>query len=161
MRSLIATAPRQGRAPRLLSVLLPAGGLLAGQGGLAAVSAPAQGSAAAPRRDPRSHHHGAVILDLQGTGTNGYYVTWSSSSRQQWEHDIYREVVHVQGSQVVVDQGPVRFIGNGSDEAQEPVAAAIDPRTGRILTAFEDGSGSTIDVRAQLHHADGSVIRAN
>ncbi len=117
----------------------------------------------AANADPREYNHGAVVKSfMDDYGEIKYYVTWSSSYGTAWEHDIYREVIHFEWGELQIDDGPKRFIGNGSDEAQEPVSAAINEGGGNIvLTAFEDGSGASVDVRGQLHNIDGTVIKSN
>ena len=109
--------------------------------------------------DPRETNHGIVSLPFTAAGRTGYYVTWSSASTA-WEHDIYRQIVHFENGLLTPDTAPQRYIGNGADEAQEPVSAAINS-DGVILTAWEDGSGDSVDVRGQLHRPEGSIIRAN
>ena len=62
----------------------------------------------------------------------------------------------------MVTDGPERYIGDGgNDEAQEPVSIAFDPINNLFISTWEDGSGSSIDVRGQIHTSDGSIIREN
>ena len=113
--------------------------------------------------DPRARNHGICIEKFTNAGDVKYYLTWSSSFGVDWEHDIYNQTIHFENGNLIVDSPPTRYIGNGADEAQEPVNCAIDDENGGdiILTAWEDGSGSTIDVRGQLHNSDGSITKAN
>jgi len=112
--------------------------------------------------DRRRKHHGAVVEPFQDAGVTRYYVTWSSSAATPYEHDIYRAIVHFDTGVLQIDDGPTRFIGNGTDEAQEPVSASVaESAGGVVLTAWEDGSGPTIDVHAQLHLPNGTVIVPN
>ncbi len=115
--------------------------------------------------DPREKSHSFVIVPFVENSRHRYYLTWASSSGSvdgHWQHDIYREIVffdEMGGLKVAED--PKRFIGNGRDEAQEPVSAALNPAANTILSVWEDGSGSSVDVRAQLHRPDGSVVKKN
>lgn len=108
--------------------------------------------------DPRQHNHGVCIVPFQQTSLQKYYITWSSSHGEAWEHDIFSEIVTFQNGKIQRGNGPRRYIG--SDEAQEPVNAAISAES-IILSAFEDGSGRTVDVRGQLHYSAGEIVRSN
>ncbi len=108
--------------------------------------------------DPRQFNHGIVTLPFTQDKELVWYATWASAS-SPWEHDIYRQTLHFENNVLLPDIAPQRYIGNGSDEAQEPVSAAIAQNI--ILTAWEDGSGDSVDVRGQLHRPDGSVIKDN
>lgn len=107
--------------------------------------------------DPRRFNHGTTLLPVDGN----YYATWSSSFGVEWEHDIYRRQLHLENGSLVFDGAAQRYVGNGSDEAQEPVNAALLPDTTTILSAWEDGSGATVDVHAQLHQPDGTILKSN
>ena len=117
------------------------------------------------QEDPREKSHSIVILPFVAENEQRYFLSWASSSGSiegAWQHDIYKEVIRWNPSGVLsVVDGPVRFIGNGRDEAQEPVSAALNPKTNTILSVWEDGSGSSVDVRGELHTPDGTVLRKN
>ncbi len=117
------------------------------------------------QNDPRERSHSVVLLPFSKGDRQFYYLTWASSFGSvdgAWQHDIYRETVaFTAAGSLQIASAPVRFIGNGRDEAQEPVSAALNPKTNAIFSVWEDGSGSTVDVRGQLHFPDGNVIRHN
>ena len=115
--------------------------------------------------DPREYDHSMNILPFQDAGGQKYYLTWASSSGSvdwQWQHDIYKQVIYFDDSGVLnTEVAPDRYIGTGSDEAQEPVDIAFDPDGNIALSVWEDGSGTSVDIRGQLHRLDGTVIREN
>ena len=112
------------------------------------------------QNDPRQHNHSAVILKFKQDEKIKYYVTWSSSADDTWEHDIYREIIFFENGKLKIESGPECYIGTGTDEAQEPVSADITAEN-IILSAWEDGSGNTVDIRGQLHHPNGTIIKSN
>ncbi|MAE70949.1 MAG: hypothetical protein CME06_10830 [Gemmatimonadetes bacterium] len=120
---------------------------------LAAISA----SAANPA-DPRDAQHGVAVNAFSEAGALRYLLAWSSSAHAPWEHDIYVQRIHFEQAVLLPEMPPLRAIGTGSDGAQEPVDP-VEAR-GLFLTAWEDGTGQTIDVRAVLHDARGDVERA-
>ncbi len=114
--------------------------------------------------DPRRHHHSVNIVPFVENGQHLYYLSWSSSHAEEWEHDIYVEVVHFNRERkLVVDRSAWRFVGTGDDGAQEPVSVALAPRHNVLLSAWEDGTdlSAVVDVRGQLHTPDGRVLRRN
>ncbi len=114
--------------------------------------------------DPRRYHHSVNIVPFVEGGEQKYYLSWSSSHAEEWEHDIYSEVVHfnLQGD-LVIDHPAWRLVGTGDDGAQEPVSVALAPRRGVLLSAWEDGTDLSVvvDVRGQLHTPDGRILRRN
>ena len=117
------------------------------------------------QQDPREFSHSMSILPFADSIGNKYYITWSSSSGSydgDWQHDIYRQIVYFDETGVLHEESrPVRYIGSGSDEAQEPVSAALNPDDNTIMSVWEDGSGTTVDIRGQLHKTDGAIIKKN
>jgi len=115
-------------------------------------------------QDAREKSHSMNILPFIEDNVQKYYVTWSSSSGSDdgWQHDIYNQIVSFDSTgEMIFNTNPKRYIGNGNDEAQEPVNVAINPIDNTMLTVWEDGSGSTVDVRGQLHKPDGTIIKSN
>ncbi|NIA29512.1 MAG: T9SS type A sorting domain-containing protein [Actinobacteria bacterium] len=117
------------------------------------------------QQDPREFSHSMSILPFADSGGHKYYITWSSSSGSddgEWQHDIYKQIVFFDETGILhTESDPVRYIGSGSDEAQEPVSVALNPDENIIMSVWEDGSGATVDIRGQLHKPDGSVIKKN
>lgn len=115
-------------------------------------------------QDPREKNHSIKTLPFIEDGTQKYYVTWSSSSGSDngWQHDIYNQIISfTSGGELSFETDVHRYIGNGNDEAQEPVSVAINPNPNTILSVWEDGSGSTIDIRGQMHKPNGTIIKNN
>ncbi len=115
-------------------------------------------------QDPREQSHSMSIVPFEDSG-NRYYITWASSSGSvdfEWQHDIYFQIIFFddQGN-LQSESGSQHNIGTGSDEAQEPVSVALNPNGNILLSVWEDGSGSTVDIRGQLHQPDGSVVKEN
>ncbi|NOY58193.1 MAG: T9SS type A sorting domain-containing protein, partial [Calditrichaeota bacterium] len=117
------------------------------------------------QQDPREFSHSMSILPFTDSTGLQYYITWSSSSGSddgEWQHDIYKQIVSFDETAVLqTESGPVRYIGSGSDEAQEPVSVALNPDENIIMSVWEDGSGATVDIRGQMHKPNGSVIKKN
>ena len=117
------------------------------------------------QQDPREFSHSMSILPFADSTGSKYYITWSSSSGSddgEWQHDIYKQIVFFdEAAGLQTESGPVRYIGNGSDEAQEPVSVALNPDENIIMSVWEDGSGATVDIRGQLHKPDGTIIKKN
>lgn len=114
--------------------------------------------------DPRRHHHSVNIVPFVENGRHLYYLSWSSSQTENWEHDIYAEIVHFdRQGELVVDRPACRFVGTGDDGAQEPVSVALAPRKNVLLSAWEDGTDLSVvvDVRGQLHTPEGQILRPN
>ncbi len=107
--------------------------------------------------DPRQHHHGAVVNPFVEHGSLRYLAAWSSSAAAPWEHDIFAQRLHFEGGELVAETAPMQAVGDGGDGAQEPVDAAL--WNDLFLTAWEDGTEATIDVRALLHDGRGGVVR--
>ena len=115
-------------------------------------------------QDDREKNHSMNVTPIQVEGLQKYYVTWSSSagSDDGWQHDIYNQVISITSEgEISFDTEPTRFIGTGNDEAQEPVNVAVNPSDNTILSVWEDGSGSTVDIRGQMHTSDGTVLKSN
>ena len=114
-------------------------------------------------QDSREFNHGTSILTYQENNRTKYYLTWSSSYNNSWEHDIYNETLHFNAEGSIITEMPNQvYIGSGSDEAQEPVNATTNVVNNQILTVWEDGFGAdATNVRAQLHTSDGTIIRSN
>ncbi len=117
------------------------------------------------QQDPREFSHSMSILPFADSTGHKYYITWSSSSGSddgEWQHDIYKQIIFFdETASLQTESGPVRYIGSGSDEAQEPVSAALNADENIILSAWEDGSGATVDIRGQMHKPNGSIIKKN
>jgi hypothetical protein len=104
------------------------------------------------------------ILPFMDNGLQKYYVTWASSSGSDdgWQHDIYNQIISFsETGEMIFETEPHRYIGNGNDEAQEPVNVAVNPSNNTMLSVWEDGSGSTVDIRGQMHKPDGTIIKSN
>ena len=110
------------------------------------------------------HEHGVTIEEFKNeSGEVNYYITWSSSAYDSWEHDIYNTVISFK------PDGDIQVISPTEDyiskwEAQEPVSTAIDPALNNLISVFEDGSDSNIpneevNIRAQIHKPDGTIIK--
>jgi len=115
-------------------------------------------------QDPREKSHSMNVLPFFEEGIQKYYVTWSSSSGSDngWQHDIYNQIISFTSEgEIIFNTSAQRYIGTGFDEAQEPVNIAIDPRDNTMLSVWEDGSGSSVDIRGQLHKPDGTIIKRN
>ncbi len=115
-------------------------------------------------QDPRENSHSMNVLPFFEEGIQKYYVTWSSSSGSNdgWQHDIYNQIISFTSEgEIILNTIAHRYIGTGHDEAQEPVSIAIDPIDNTMLSVWEDGSGTSVDIRGQLHKPDGAIIRRN
>ncbi len=114
-------------------------------------------------QDPREFNHGTCIVKYQSNNAVKYYLTWSSSYNNEWEHDIYNSIIYFDTNGDLITEYPdQRYIGTGSDEAQEPVNSTINNSNNYILTVWEDGNASDApNVRGQLHLPDGTIIRSN
>ncbi|MBT3501146.1 MAG: T9SS type A sorting domain-containing protein [Candidatus Marinimicrobia bacterium] len=112
--------------------------------------------------DTWQYNHSMSIEEFSDSSGFHYYLSWSSSFGDSWEHDIYKQIVSFDDDGNMSTNGPVCYIGDGgNDEAQEPVSIAYNPIDNNFLSVWEDGSGSTIDIRGQIHTADGGIIRGN
>ncbi len=115
-------------------------------------------------QDPRENSHSMNVLPFFEQGIQKYYVTWSSSSGSDdgWQHDIYHQIISFTSEgKIIFNTNARRYIGTGYDEAQEPVNIAIDPIDNTLLSVWEDGSGTSVDIRGQLHKPDGTIIKSN
>lgn len=115
-------------------------------------------------QDPREKSHSMNIVPFIDEGVQRYYVTWSSSSGSNdgWQHDIYNQIISfTSDGNINFDTEPQRYIGTGYDEAQEPVNVAINHADNTMLSVWEDGSGTTVDIRGQMHKPDGTIIKSN
>lgn len=115
-------------------------------------------------QDPRTYNHGSCIVGYKtNTDSIHYYLTWSSAFNNGWEHDIYNETVYFNTNGTLLTKTPTqRYIGTGSDEAQEPVNAAINTTNNYMLSVWEDGSDlDAPNVRGQLHTPAGTIIKSN
>lgn len=104
------------------------------------------------------------IIPFINEGMQHYYISWSSSSGSNdgWQHDIYNQIVSfTPDGNINFDTEAQRYIGSGYDEAQEPVNVAINNADNTMLSVWEDGSGTTVDVRGQMHKPDGTIIKSN
>lgn len=112
--------------------------------------------------DPRTHHHGACIVEFTDSYPK-YYLTWSSAYHYGWEHNIYNSIVLFNTDGELVTSSPDQpYIGNQWDEAQEPVHSTINPNNNVILSVWEDGSDvDAPNVRGQLHLPNGVIIKSN
>jgi hypothetical protein len=104
--------------------------------------------------DDREFNHSANIVEYLDGGELKYYLTWSSSYGMGWEHDIYRKLLELTAEGDLVQSEAYTLID--TNEAQEPVSTAAKGAV--LLSAWEDGSGDTIDVHGRLHSPDGSSI---
>jgi len=114
--------------------------------------------------DPREKSHSMNVLPFFEEGIQKYYVSWSSSSGSEdgWQHDIYNQIISFTSEgEIIFNTNARRYIGTGHDEAQEPVNIAIDPIDNTMLSVWEDGSGTSVDIRGQLHKPDGTIIKSN
>ena len=116
-------------------------------------------------QDPRRFNHGVSIVTYQNAeAESSYYLTWSSSFDNAWEHDIYSSTISFDSSGNITTLVPDHlYIGTGTDEAQEPVNATINTTNNYILSVWEDGSDAVDapNVRGQLHLADGTIVKSN
>ena len=120
------------------------------------------GSLLYAQMDLWQYNHSISIEEFTYSSGINFYICWSSSYDDSWEHDIYKQIVTFDDYGTLVTDGPERYIGDGgNDEAQEPVSIAFDPINNLFISTWEDGSGSSIDVRGQIHTSDGSIIREN
>ena len=120
------------------------------------------GSLLYAQMDLWQYNHSISIEEFTYSSGINYYISWSSSYDDSWEHDIYKQIVTFDDYGTLITDGPERYIGDGgNDEAQEPVSIAFDPINNLFISTWEDGSGSSIDVRGQIHTSDGSIIREN
>ncbi len=104
------------------------------------------------------------VVPFIDEGMQRYYISWSSSSGSDggWQHDIYKQIVSfTPDGNINFDTEAQRYIGSGYDEAQEPVNVAINNADNTMLSVWEDGSGTTVDVRGQMHKPDGTIIKSN
>jgi len=105
------------------------------------------------------------VIPFSDEGVQRYYISWSSSlgSDDGWQHDIYNQIISFNSAENInFDTGAQRYIGTGYDEAQEPVNVSINPADNNtMLSVWEDGSGSTVDIRGQMHKPDGTIIKSN
>ena len=112
--------------------------------------------------DTWQYNHSISIEEFLDSSGIHYYLCWSSSYDESWEHDIYKQIVSFDEYGNMLTDGPEKYIGDGgNDEAQEPVSIAYNSIDNIFLSTWEDGSGSSIDVRGQIHTSDGSIIREN
>jgi hypothetical protein len=113
-------------------------------------------------QDPREFNHGSCIVEYKNINDSiKYYLTWSSAFNNGWEHDIYNSTVFFdnKGNLISETQDQV-FIS--SNEAQEPVNAAINPANNYILSSWEDGVDTDgPNIRGQIHTPNGTVIKSN
>lgn len=114
-------------------------------------------------QDLREFNHGACIVKFIENDSTKYYLTWSSSFQNSWEHDIYKSVIFFNDNGELTTQQPYNiYIGNGNDEAQEPVNATTDKVHNNILSVWEDGNDTDApNVRGQLHKPNGTLIKTN
>ena len=114
-------------------------------------------------QDPRAFNHGTCIVKYRSNNAVKYYLTWSSSYNNGWEHDIYNSIIYFAPNGDLMTAYPDQtYIGTGADEAQEPVNSAINNSNNKILTVWEDGNANDApNVRGQLHFANGTIIKAN
>lgn len=113
--------------------------------------------------DNRLYNHGACFVEVTQNDSTMYYLTWSSAHNSGWEHDIYHRLLYFNTDGTLYDVMPTkRYIGTGSDEAQEPVHCTKAKGSNVILSVWEDGSGSEApNVRGQLHKSDGETLKEN
>jgi hypothetical protein len=115
-------------------------------------------------QDQREKNHSISIIPFNDMGIEKYYISWSSSSGSDdgWQHDIYNQIISFDAEGILnYNTEAVRFIGTGYDEAQEPVQVAINTNNNIMLSVWEDGSGSTVDIRGEMHYPDGTIIKNN
>ena len=114
-------------------------------------------------QDPREFNHGTCIVKYHSNNALKYYLTWSSSYNNGWEQDIYNSIIYFDTNGNLMTEYPEqRYIGTGTDEAQEPVNATINNTNNYILTVWEDGNANDApNVRGQLHLPNGTIIKAN
>lgn len=114
-------------------------------------------------QDPRQFNHGTCIVKYDNTNTIKYYLTWSSAYNNSWEHDIYNSIIYFDTNGNLITESPDhKYIGTGTDEAQEPVNSTINSTNNYILTVWEDGNANDApNVRGQLHFPNGSIIKTN
>jgi len=113
-------------------------------------------------KDPRVFNHGTCIVKyLDNDNNNKYYLNWSSSYPDGWEHDIYKSKIYFENNGNLVTETPNQVFIN-TDEAQEPVNSVINSNNNYMLTVWEDGSDADApNVRGQINLPNGKVIRKN
>ncbi len=119
-----------------------------------------------PLWDIWQYEHGATIEEfINDYGETNYYVTWASSAGTPWTHDIYNKIVAFDVNGAIYTVTPdKKYISVW--EAQEPISTAINHNNNFIFSIWEDGSDSNIpdeavNVHAQIHKPDGSIIKNN
>jgi hypothetical protein len=119
-----------------------------------------------PLWDIWQYEHGATIEEfINNYGETNYYVTWASSAGTPWTHDIYNKIVAFDTNGAIYTvKSDTKYISTW--EAQEPISTAINPANNYIFSIWEDGSDSNIpdeavNVHAQIHKPDGSIIKDN
>ncbi len=119
-----------------------------------------------PLWDIWQYEHGATIESfVNDYGETNYYVTWASSAGTPWTHDIYNKIVAFDTyGAIYTVKADTKYISTW--EAQEPISTAINPTNNYIFSIWEDGSDSNIpneavNVHAQIHKPDGSIIKSN
>jgi hypothetical protein len=115
-------------------------------------------------QDAREKNYSIKTLPFSENGIQKYYVTWSSSSGSDdgWQHDIYNQIIYFSPEgEIKFETEASRYIGSGNDEAQEPVNVAINPNNNTMLSVWEDGSSSTVDIHGQMHKPDGTIVKSN
>jgi len=111
--------------------------------------------------DPREFNHGTCIVKYLDNNNNKYYLTWSSSYPDGWEHDIYKSKIYFDTNGNLVTETPNQVFIN-TYEAQEPVNSVINSDNNYMLTVWEDGSGANApNVSGQINLPDGTIIRQN
>jgi len=112
--------------------------------------------------DPREFNHGTCIVKYLDNNDNiKYYLTWSSSYPDGWEHDIYKSKIYFDTNGNLVTETPDQVFIN-TNEAQEPVNSVINSDNNYMLTVWEDGSGANApNVSGQINLPDGTIIKQN
>ena len=113
-------------------------------------------------QDLREFNHGTCINKYLGVNNDlKYYLTWSSSYNNGWEHDIYKSIISFNDKGNLVIETPHQ-IYISANEAQEPVNSAINTGNNYILTVWEDGNGTYApNIKGQIHMPDGIIIKQN
>lgn len=115
-------------------------------------------------QDPREFNHGTCIVAYENANDSiKYYLTWSSSFDDSWQHDIYNSTIYFDLNGNLITEEPNQlYIGNGSDEAQEPINSTINTSNNTILSVWEDGIDTDgPNVRGQIHSPDGTILKVN
>ena len=114
-------------------------------------------------QDPREFNHGTCIVEYKSNDDIKYYLTWSSTFSNSWEHDIYNSTIYFDNSgDIITEIQDQLYIGTGNDEAQEPVNSIINTSNNCILSVWEDGMDTDgPNVRGQIHKPDGTIIKSN